>query len=81
MTFSVKVANAPVCKQYHGQVYLVPTSSWQLAIWAAGFSTRLVSPEQNQSLDDPRTFERFYSARNYSPVIWYTPGGGLSGEV
>lgn len=76
-----KPIHMPVGDRYNGHVYLVPTDNWQLAIWAAAQSTRLVESVATASQDESNAFKRLYLARNYAPVIWYTPGGALNGEV
>jgi hypothetical protein len=60
---------------YNGQVYFVPTDCWQLAVWAASRNTRFMLP---------RAGEEFLSqccSPGYAPVLWYTPGGTLGGEI
>ncbi|MCC5600633.1 CHAT domain-containing protein [Nostoc favosum] len=66
--------------RYNGQVYFVPTTSWQLAIWAIIRSTRLVAVENPERLD-LATFTQFYNVRNHSPILWYTPQGALGDEI
>jgi hypothetical protein len=80
MTF-IPAVQTSECDRYNRQVYLVPTDNWQLAVWAATRSTRVLPGGLHRAPADWRTFERAYSAHNYSPVLWYTPGGSLSGEV
>jgi hypothetical protein len=74
-----KSAGTNVHSHYNGQVYLIPTDSWALAVWAATRRTRVNI--YSGEIEEPIPFGQTYTARGYSPILWYTPGGALSGDI
>jgi hypothetical protein len=62
-------------------VCFVPTTSWQIASWAAARSTRYGRPVGQAAPSEAEPFPLSYSTRSYSPVLWYTPDAALGDEV